>query len=144
MFSIWFFFFLFVSISPEPQSFMGSNIWIWSETPSINHTNCPSPCSIHDNATNDTALIASISHLIWCSDTEIRKRPDSFCSCSNSIHHPSSFCVMDATFKGNYLSCLYPALQFPVHLFIWNLNLVLVNRLKEQMLCSNATLLQHS
>lgn len=35
------------------------------QNPSINHTNCRSPCNIYDNRRNDTILIASIPHLFW-------------------------------------------------------------------------------
>jgi len=83
IFSIWLSFCLSPN-SPQLQSLVGTNIQsLWSETP-INHTNYPSPCSIHDNATNDTALIASISHLSWCSG-------GGWIPLSRSIHHPSSF-----------------------------------------------------
>lgn len=88
---IWFLYCL-SPIGLQLQSHVGINIWsLWSETPSINHTNYPSPCNIYDNAANDTALIASISHLFWWSDTQIRKKPVSSRRCSHSIHHHLAF-----------------------------------------------------
>lgn len=79
-------------IGPQLKSHMIIHIWsVWSETPPINHTNCPSPCNIYDNATNDKALIATIPHLFWWSATAIRKKPVPSRRCSPSIHHLLSF-----------------------------------------------------
>lgn len=118
------------------QSHMGSNIRIlWSETPSISHINYPSPCNIYDNAANDTALIASIPHLFWWSDTQIRKKPVSSRCCSHSIHHLSFVC--DECYIYGALFQLFVPLchcNSAVHV---KFEFCLANRYKQQLLCSN-------
>lgn len=96
-------------IGLQLQSNMASNIWsLWSETPSINHVNYPSPCNIYDNAANDTALIASIPHLFWWPDTQIRKKPVSSRCSSNSIHHHLSFVCDECYIYGALFQLFVP------------------------------------
>lgn len=119
---------------------MGSNILsLWLETPSINHTNYPSPCNIYDNAANDTVLIASIPHLFWWSVTQIRKKPVSSCCCSHSIHHHLSF-VCDECYIYGALFQLFVPLCHSTSAVNMECEVCLVNRYKQQMLCSNATI----
>lgn len=102
-------FMLFVSLQPSNSSHMGGNIWsLWSETPSINHTNYPSPCNIYDNAANDTALITSIPHLFWWSDTQIRKKPLPSHCCWCSIHHHLSFLCDECYIYGALFQLFVP------------------------------------
>lgn len=106
------------------HSHMGSNISrsLWSETP-INHTNCPSPCNIYDNAANDTVLIASIPHLFM--DQEGSQFPFAAAHIQSIMLCP--LCVMNATFMGHYIGCLYPP-AVPVYV---KSDLCLINTCKE-------------
>lgn len=97
------------------QSHIGGNIWsLWSETPSISQTNYPSPCNIYDNAANDTALIASIPHLFWWSDTQIRRKPVSSRCCSRSIHHHLAFVCDECYIYGVLFQLSLPLCHWPL------------------------------
>lgn len=131
-----FFFFTWIlsSFSLELQSHVIGNIWrsLWSQTSSINHTNYPSPCNIYDNATNDTALIASIPHLVWWPDTRIRKKPVSSRCCSHYIHHLLSF-VCDECYIYGALSHLFVPPHHSSSAVHVKLRFCLANRYKQQL-----------
>lgn len=112
-----------VATSHQLQSLMGNNIWrsLLSVTPSINHTNYLSPCNIYDNATKDTALIASIPHLFWCFDTHIRKKPNPPTAVDSVMFLPCVWLMLHLWW--HYCCCLSLILHsIPVQLLIQGLD----------------------